>query len=342
MQYTGFELLLKAADVSVRIHAYDLLTASSSTNLIVPAELLQCVIRSFPYLHNDNDAYERGEILSITRRLLKRVESGMVNMSKVESPNHIERTKILDEHSSFVDRFIAFIAAELEPGISYPRHILALQTLHLLLRVKVNTGLDYDLVDDPLLNLILDPFNDVRALSAETLKNVMATADITKHKTLLSSTLPAAYELAARSCRQDHADAAGRLGAIAISREVGKLSWSHESIFGLQTFSADAVSEAVNTYLSMVEELRPGDAFPLHAMLLTMMHHLNDNTTDSDNDEDAQRFRIVTTCQNLWSLVKSELCIDSPERATEEDAEDASGGPKDLLAYSWRALRDSR
>jgi len=36
------------------------------------------------------------------------------------------------------------------------------------------------------------------------------------------------------------------------------------------------------------------------------------------------------------------LCIDSPEGHTDEPTEDLSVGPKDVLSYSWRALRESR
>jgi hypothetical protein len=39
--------------------------------------------------------------------------------------------------------------------------------------------------------------------------------------------------------------------------------------------------------------------------------------------------------------VKPVLCIDSPEGHTDEPIQDLSVGPKDILSYSWRALRES-
>ena len=55
--------------------------------------------------------------------------------------------------------------------------------------------------------------------------------------------------------------------------------------------------------------------------------------------------RMLILCEVVWSRVRSRLCTDAPE--TEEDELDGGGtedvgGPKDLLSYSWRALRDSR
>lgn len=52
--------------------------------------------------------------------------------------------------------------------------------------------------------------------------------------------------------------------------------------------------------------------------------------------------RIVTVCEKVWQEMKPVLCIDSPEGHSDEPMEDLSVGPKDILSYSWRALRESR
>lgn len=52
--------------------------------------------------------------------------------------------------------------------------------------------------------------------------------------------------------------------------------------------------------------------------------------------------RIVWICDKVWQEVKPVLCIDSPEGHSDEPLEDLSVGPKDILSYSWRALRESR
>jgi hypothetical protein len=52
--------------------------------------------------------------------------------------------------------------------------------------------------------------------------------------------------------------------------------------------------------------------------------------------------RIVSICDKIWHEVKPVLCVDSPEGHSDEPAEDLAVGPKDVLSYSWRALRESR
>lgn len=52
--------------------------------------------------------------------------------------------------------------------------------------------------------------------------------------------------------------------------------------------------------------------------------------------------RIVSICNKVWQEVKPVLCIDSPEGHTDDPNEEISVGPKDILSYSWRALRESR
>lgn len=52
--------------------------------------------------------------------------------------------------------------------------------------------------------------------------------------------------------------------------------------------------------------------------------------------------RTVLVCERIWEEVKPVLCVDSPEGHTDEPVEDLNVGPKDILSYSWRALRESR
>lgn len=341
-EHEGFQYLLESSDTAVRIHAYDLLTMSSMTNATLPSGTLQCVLQAMPYLYNDNDAYDRGEILSITRRLLKRVESGLL---RSEHGEELGDAKVAQQNHNFLCQMIPVLVFELGPGTSYPRHILALQTLHLLIHPKALTVMNYDYLIHTLFDLTLDPFNDVRALSVDVLKAIMTSDNRAKTAggTILLSLLPSVNELATRSCRQDHADAAGRLSSIAASGVLDGLSWTASGATSdLQDFCARVACEKLHNYVRDACDLKPGDLFPLHATMLTVVHYLNGISPGSMVLPHSQLCQLVTTCQNLWILVSSELCIDSPERATEEDVGDTDGGPKDLLSYSWRALRDSR
>lgn len=50
----------------------------------------------------------------------------------------------------------------------------------------------------------------------------------------------------------------------------------------------------------------------------------------------------MNICDKVWQAVKPVLCVDSPEGHTDEPADDLMVGPKDILSYSWRSLRESR
>ena len=51
--------------------------------------------------------------------------------------------------------------------------------------------------------------------------------------------------------------------------------------------------------------------------------------------------RMLSVCWSIWFGVHDVLCVDSPEREHEDQDEDLAG-PKDVLSFSWRALRESR
>jgi hypothetical protein len=68
-------------------------------------------------------------------------------------------------------------------------------------------------------------------------------------------------------------------------------------------------------------------------------------TNPEDNEARAWRNvhdRIIAACTRIWEEVKPVLCIDSPEGHTDDSLDELALGPKDLLSYSWRALRETR
>lgn len=54
--------------------------------------------------------------------------------------------------------------------------------------------------------------------------------------------------------------------------------------------------------------------------------------------------KILKYCTQLWKAVKGVLCFDSPEGYNVEEDEDGDFdvGTKDILSFSWRALKESR
>lgn len=339
--YLAFEWLLRTSDTALRLHAYDLLSISSATHTAVPVQTLECISRSLKHLHNENDAYERGELLAVTRRLLHRVENGKPELltSQVWSQSPTETTWDQHVRSDFNGQLVQFLTSELGPGISYSRHILALQTLQLIPDVNVSVEVNGNTLLDSLLSLVLDPFNDVREASAHLIKR-LATQEVSADAGLLLPLLCQRLgSLSARSGRQDHADAAGRLGAAMIP-EIG--AENSEEATESQAQDANNITQLLARRVSAMDELTPGTSFPLHGTILALVHYFNDLNVDGARAGKLDCDSVITACQRLWILVQSVLCIDSPERGTEQEIDDATEGPKDLLAYSWRALRDSR
>ena len=54
--------------------------------------------------------------------------------------------------------------------------------------------------------------------------------------------------------------------------------------------------------------------------------------------------QIFQKCVEIWNTVKCVLCVDSPEGHIIEVSDDTSMdvGTKDVLSFSWRALKESR
>ena len=181
--------------------------------------------------------------MAITRRLIARLKGGVledllgsVQETKVDN----QPTKEYTATRSFIRRYVNLLQSDLRPEASYACHITALRVLSIILegcldpRIDMttihaepenvnpwrfnmdifNSGLMRSLVD-----LLLDPFDDVRATSLAILK--MFPRDMSMSGVLpdnlpsgtpsLMGALSRAERLASNTSRADHADAVARL-----------------------------------------------------------------------------------------------------------------------------------
>ncbi|KIW35384.1 uncharacterized protein PV07_02082 [Cladophialophora immunda] len=333
--------MLMSADSEVRTLTYGLLVTSPATSAIVLPETLECIATSMKYLHDDAAAHERGEILSITKRLLRRLQNSIPTLRKSTQVlyNVNDAKALLDSYYSFTKTFYAFLNEELNTGISYQRHILGLHSLQHLL----DLGLEPDIFtgDKALLNalicLVLDPFEDVRSTAAAILQRLIVQGGSLVASPINHSLLKRVEVLAVRTLRADHADGMGRLCALTSfcsPLDVPERDCNHAEMVKDLTFL-----EQSTTGQGAVE-LRPGCAIPLHALLLATNYRLR-YLSRQDEQITSIGPMVIRVCENVWEQVRLQLCVDSPETASEAEDEITSEGPKDLLAYSWRALRDS-
>ncbi|PLB55905.1 HEAT repeat protein [Aspergillus steynii IBT 23096] len=376
-------------DFSIRIAALSLLITANATTKPFTSATMRAILKGLPSLHAESDAYSRGEILSIIRKLIPRLKGGimsseqnwaevMASANKKQPPNYARDDP---ETRACLTEYLEFLKADLQPTASYQRHITSLKTLILLLESGLDARFEGSIVSksegnltkwrfntevfEPnllrlLVDLLLDPFEEVRARSLSIVNlfprdlllgdGVQLASNASDQAQLLGA-LDTAEQMASRTSRADYADTVARLYHIlfcaAQSSSIDASQW-WETKIGV----VDAILKRLEAKLSLsgaIVKYHLRDA-PLHGHVSALRYIVS--TTDfhalisgpeSPNYENwrSTHARIVSICDKIWNEVKPVLCIDSPEGHSDEPAEGLSVGPKDILSYSWRALRES-
>ncbi|KAL3463956.1 putative death-receptor fusion protein-domain-containing protein [Aspergillus heterothallicus] len=282
-----------------------------------------------------------------------------------------------DETQACMKDYMRFLLADLRPTASYHRHSMALKTIVLLL----DSGLDERYVGSVsnkpehreikwkfhleifnpslerlLVDLLMDPFDEVRSTALHLLKLfpkpvLFVGSGRNTEKPELLIALDKAGQLASNTSRADHADTVARLYSVifytANSREPSETDWSDTKLGVVETVLKkleDKLSSPEGLFNSALRDA------PLHGYLCALRYIVSSpNFYTFVSSEISPGFRnwrtihnrISDICDRVWDEVKPQLCIDSPEGHAAEDIEDLEVGPKDILSYSWRALRES-
>ncbi|KAI9043885.1 THADA/TRM732 family protein [Aspergillus affinis] len=376
-------------EFSIRIAALSLLITANATTKPFSSATMRAILKGLPSLHAESDAYSRGEILSIIRKLIPRLKGGimsseqnwaevMASANKKQPPNYARDDP---ETQACLAEYLEFLKTDLQPTASYPRHITSLKTLILLLESGLDARFEGSIVSknegnftkwrfnvevfEPsllrlLVDLLLDPFEEVRARSLSIVnlfpRNLLLGDGIqlgssASDKAQLLSALSTAEQMASRTSRADYADTVARLYHIlfcAAQRSTSGASQWWETKTGV----VDTILKRLEAKLSLsgaIVKYHLRDA-PLHGHVSALRYivamtdfHILISDPESPNPENwrSTHARIVFVCDKIWNEVKPVLCIDSPEGHSDEPAEGLSVGPKDILSYSWRALRES-
>lgn len=277
--------------------------------------------------------------------------------------------------------YLELLKDDLRPTASYPRHIMALKTLiHLLesgldaryaghiaakqagnvTKWRVNVDVFEPSLLRLLVDLLLDPYEEVRATSL-TLLNLFPQevllsgyarpVDRKQVKPQLVDALNRSEQLASNTSRADHADTVARLYHIFFAAADDNSSKVTENWWETKQGVVDTILKKLEEKVSLAGGLFNSsmrDA-PLHGyvsalryIILTPDFYALISTSQTGYEAwRAVHARILSVCDRIWTEVKPVLCIDSPEGHTDEPIEDLSVGPKDILSYSWRALRES-
>jgi len=239
--------------VSVRSSAFSLLVSSQATTKPFSEVAFDLLRKHLAAFHTDYDAKVRNEVLGHTKNLIKRAKNVITVAQRslvahqsaevgdrpppkkkfgpeVALKDASEARDVLDRHEAFLNWYMSFLRSELLPTTSYQRHITAIKAALLLLKVGKHAGDTDDTVDKDiaqeissddiwvrlLLDLLLDPFDDVRdgAATILTLLPLGAAGSDTFTFSRLLDVLRAfcvrASNLADRTGRADHGDGAAR------------------------------------------------------------------------------------------------------------------------------------
>jgi len=208
---------------------------------------------------------------------------------------------------------------------------------------------------DILLDLLLDPFDDVRATAASILRlsgsALQKPQDIGDDHNDLIPVLDAAKELSKRSGRADQADGVAHLYAILFDQARADTADSR-SWFCSRYGIVDHLVSQVENILSLLEtdSAKAVTNHPLHGVLSSIRYILDrpDLYTliqEAENVSGWQSIfkRLHNGMERAWKDVHHILCNDAPEGFMPEDLEDddATLTTKDVLSYSWRALKET-
>lgn len=189
-----------------------------------------------------------------------------------------------------------------------------------------------------LFRLLLDPYEDIRALASEILSRA-ASKETQQFKSTVTdlSPLTTFSSLAAATNRADHADALGRVLSLVPARISIEDS---DSPRVSMVDNLNQLSVQIMSILSPVSAFDVTDTFPLHGFILGVRYNIEKLTKDAATIPTSLAQTLLDLCKKVWALSQPHLCIDSPEMES-EPSESNDSGPKDRLAYAWRALRDS-
>ncbi|GKT52097.1 uncharacterized protein ColSpa_12278 [Colletotrichum spaethianum] len=266
----------------------------------------------------------------------------------------------LKQHEAFLAWYIGFLRSELIPTASFQRHFTSLRAVAFILKLEADLSktweteddeaLFFDLFDDrwtrTLLDLIMDPFDDVRENGTSVLKSLFADK---RFKRLvgtqgvshtLEEFLLRAEDIARRTARADHADGVARTNELLFrfydsrNAQIVHISKLVDLLESKLTFAETDLGNAV------LEA-------PVHGYFASL-RYIWQATVDmyfSQSELESMttlQGRIVTCCQRIWAAVRDILCDDSPEGHLPQELEDLEGlDTKDLLSYSFRAIHES-
>ena len=272
----------------------------------------------------------------------------------------------LGYHHEFLKWYISFLCGELVPTASYQRHVTTLKAILNILRIVSDSSKSlptpedlrpfYDMFDAvwarTLLDLVMDPFEDIRQFAAKTLQNIFSDSNFHHFRLINKEDRPSprlelqelqsrANSLASRTSRADHSDGAAKSCQL-LYRFCENEDQRVELLSKLVQHLEDRIAAAEKDLgLAVLEN-------PLHGILASICFtwQVVAETKLAASEMisvEALQDCIVTCCERVWAAVRDILCDDSPEGHLPQELEEVDGlDTKDLLSFSFRAVHEAR
>ncbi|KIN07335.1 hypothetical protein OIDMADRAFT_108260 [Oidiodendron maius Zn] len=376
---------------TVRSLAFSVLVASSSPLRPFTSTTLDILQSHMGILYADTDAKFRTDTLSNTRKLIERFRGAtaylnreLEDLSRIYGPEPSTNSEgcglygqiqnILKRHEEFIEWFLEFLLGELIPTVSYQRHITALKATRLLLQsgildslaplksiaVSNTTSWHYRInfftssAMRLLLDLLMDPFEDVRSSAAALLKlayiedfanRAANNAEAERGHTSLVNFISRAEDLARRTGRADYGDGVARCYDLLYSL----LPSTDSRLKLVRNLVHDLGSKICIGEQNLAKAV--SDA-PVHGTFaaLNLIWETIDLETDFLSldgrsvitDWKILQAEILSQCSLIWGHVKNVLCNDSPEGHLPQGLDESDiVDTKDVLSYSFRAIHES-
>ncbi|KAI1844950.1 hypothetical protein JX266_008966 [Neoarthrinium moseri] len=383
LQQGVLEDILSHTSHEARSSAVSILIASPSTTKPYTTGSLDLLRKHLPAFHADTDAKFRYDVLGLSRNMIARILGAIAALrrdcerkfkktkknearsdlpdSNSNATNAIAELKsLLQHHEEFLSWYLSFLKHELVPTASYQRHITSLKVMEFILKSGLLKGYHDETQETKLkvplfettwlravLDLIMDPFEDVRETAAGLLL-LLSSSDGTTLLTDIPTPMVDSLEefctrantLALRTSRADHSDGVARSFEVlchwTVSRE-DKLAIPGRVLEDLET----KLSAAEHDLASAVLDAPIHGGFAALRYIWGSLSSVKYTQGELDVLSSLQS-RAVACCQRIWSTVRVVLCDDSPEGHLPEELEEVDGlDTKDLLSYSFRAIHES-
>ena len=363
--------LLSKRSRSARITALSLLISSHISTRPFGQATLRLLKSKLENFLADPDADFRSDVFSMFQKLIDRIraitavlarQSNRVPsiVNEIEQKCQASQVFLLEYHKVFLRWLLRLLTWMLEPTANYQKHISALQCLLILVKSGVDPNVPSQFfsksalgetrwafhvhtctseLERLLLDLLLDPFDDVRQTSAAILRIYYSSSNPVAGGDYLRSTLRRAEAIMKATGRADQADGFAHAWALYCRQSTGRQGNDTSSaaetakLLSDVHLKLDRILGIARTNLSTAVK-----GYPLHGLLIGLRYALIQDSMHLTNDH---RLIIIKRLEEIWIVIKPVLCNDAPEGFTLDGIDDTSESTKETLSYCWRALKEA-